>query len=355
MVFGIFLRDLLINDMMNKDDLKIDFVIPWVDGNDPEWQRSFLEYLPESRKTDDTREVRYRDWGLLRYWFRGVEKFAPWVNKIHLITCGHYPSWLNLEHPQLNFVVHSDYIPAEYLPTFSANPIELNLHRIKSLSEHFVYFNDDTFLIDKVGKERFFQNNLPCDMAAFDVIASLSSADKFAHIILNNVSAINQWFRKFDVLRSHWCKWFNPKYGISLLQTLALLPWPYFTGFENPHLPNAFLKSTLQEVWDVYGELLQKTSAAKFRSVNDYSQWLFRYWQLVKGDFYPLNVYNSSVYYRIEEKTISQIENIISRQKKQLIVLNDVEQDIPIDVEEYAMRICMVFNKILPDKSSFEK
>ena len=340
---------------MNKENLRIDFVIPWVDGNDIEWRNSFLEYLPESRKTDDVRDVRYRDWGLLHYWFRGVEKFTPWVNKIYFITCGHYPSWLNLNHPKLCLVKHSDYIPMECLPIFSSHPIELNLHRIKDLSEHFVYFNDDTFLIDKVRKERFFQNGLPCDMAAFDVVASLSAADKFAHITLNNVSAINQRFRKFDVLRSYWGKWFNPRYGVSLLQTLALLPWPYFTGFENPHLPNAFLKSTLQEVWDIYGELLQKTSAAKFRSVNDYSQWLFRYWQLVKGDFHPLNVYDSSIYYVIEKKTISQIEKVISGQKKQLIVLNDVERDTPIDIEEYTIRLHTAFNKILPDKSSFER
>ena len=25
----------------------------------------------------------------LKYWFRGVEKFAPWVNKIYFITYGH--------------------------------------------------------------------------------------------------------------------------------------------------------------------------------------------------------------------------------------------------------------------------
>ena len=40
-----------------------------------------------------------------------------------------------------------DYIPAECLPTFSANTIEMNVHRIPSLAEHFVFFNDDFFLL----------------------------------------------------------------------------------------------------------------------------------------------------------------------------------------------------------------
>ena len=102
---------------------KIDFVIPWVDNTEPEWQKSFETYLPQSSHSSDTREIRYRNWENLKYWFRGVEKFAPWVNKVHFITCGHKPDWLNLNAPKLHFVKHSDYIPSEYLPTFSTRPI----------------------------------------------------------------------------------------------------------------------------------------------------------------------------------------------------------------------------------------
>jgi len=116
----------------------IDFVICWVDGNDPEWQKQ-KNYYDTSQQTD-SREIRYRDWDNLQYWFRGVEKYASWVNKIHFVTWGHLPQWLNTDHPKLNIVRHEDYIPKKYLPTFSARPIEVNLHRIKGLAEHFVFF-----------------------------------------------------------------------------------------------------------------------------------------------------------------------------------------------------------------------
>ena len=130
---------------------KIDFVMTWVDNNDPEWQISYNQYKSNNNK-QDVGIVRYRDWENLKYWFRGIEKFAPWVNKVHLVTCGHKPSWLNVQAEKLNFITHSDYIPKEYLPVFSSHPIEIHLHRIPGLSDRFVYFNDDIFLINKTLK-----------------------------------------------------------------------------------------------------------------------------------------------------------------------------------------------------------
>ena len=126
------------------ENYPIDFVVTWVDGNDPIWQAEKAKYSPN--KNADNRNVRFRDWDNMQYWFRAVEKFAPWVNKIHFVTYGHLPKWLNTDNPKLNIVKHSDFIPKEYLPTFSSHSIELNLHRIEGLAERFVYFNDDMFL-----------------------------------------------------------------------------------------------------------------------------------------------------------------------------------------------------------------
>ena len=80
---------------------KIDFVITWVDGNDPAWRKDFEYYSELEGRDIDKRVVRFRDWENLQYWFRGVEKFAPWVNKIYFVTYGHVPGWLNTEHPKL--------------------------------------------------------------------------------------------------------------------------------------------------------------------------------------------------------------------------------------------------------------
>ena len=69
----------------------IDIVIPWVDWSDPVWQADHAKY--RASKSADNHPARYREWGLFRYWFRGIEQNAPWVRKVHLLTYGHLPGW----------------------------------------------------------------------------------------------------------------------------------------------------------------------------------------------------------------------------------------------------------------------
>ncbi len=69
--------------MKNTMENPIDFVITWVDGQDKSWRRQRDSY--SHTEGEDDSEVRYRDWGILRYWFRGVEQFAPWVGTIHFV------------------------------------------------------------------------------------------------------------------------------------------------------------------------------------------------------------------------------------------------------------------------------
>ena len=148
--------------------MDIDFVITWVDMNDPKWQAEFAKYSGNKGNTKNgVSEARFRDYGFLKYWFRGVEKFAPWVRKIHFVTSGQKPEWLDENNPKLHLVNHRDYIPEQFLPTYNSVVIERYLHKIPGLAEHFVYFNDDFYIINAIGPERFFKDGLPCDIAAF--------------------------------------------------------------------------------------------------------------------------------------------------------------------------------------------
>ena len=126
----------------------IDFVISWVDGEDPEWISKRNSYKEENDA--DVRSERYRDFGTLKYLLRGIDSYAPWVRKVYLVTEGHLPEWLNKDCDKLEVVRHEDFMPAEVLPTFNSNAIEMYLHKIPGLSEKFVYFNDDMVILKKL-------------------------------------------------------------------------------------------------------------------------------------------------------------------------------------------------------------
>lgn len=326
----------------------IDFVMIWVDGNDPEWRKSKARYSGKEEQFN-LNDVRYRDWDTLHYWFRAVEKFAPWVRKVHFVTCGHVPQWLQLEHPKLHWVKHSDYINAEYLPTFSSHPIELNLHRIEGLSEKFVYFNDDMFLLAPAKEEDFFVNGLPRGYA----VLNPPTADKhgIATIIMNNLGVIAEHFDFKTQFKAHLGKWFHPIYGLQNLRTCLLLPWRRYVGFLDLHLPSPFLKSTFQEVWAEEEDLLKTVSSHKFRDASDVNQWVMSYWQIATGRFVPGNPKIGRPFYLSGD--VSPVVDIIKNQKMKQICLNDSEKVANID--EIRRQIAEAFDCILGEKSSFEK
>lgn len=326
----------------------IDFVIIWVDGNDMEWRKSKNAYSDEDKKFN-INDVRYRDWDLLHYWFRGVEKFAPWVRKVHFVTCGHVPQWLQLSHPKLNFVKHSDYIDAEFLPTFSSHPIELNLHRIEGLADKFVYFNDDMYLTAPVTPEDFFVDGLP---RGYGVLNPPTAArNGIGGIILNNLGIIEDHFDFWTQFRAHIRKWIHPIYGTKLLRTFLLLPWRRYVGFLDLHLPSPFLKSTFQEVWEKEEKLLRTVSSHKFRNDADVNQWLMSYWQIATGRFVPASPKAGQVFYVSED--VSNVVQAIKNPKLKMVCINDSEKIE--NLEKLRKELAEAFDSILPEKSGYEK
>lgn len=327
----------------------IDIVIPWVDGSDPEWRANKNMYSGKEDYGDN--EERFRDWDMLKYWFRGVEKYASWVNRIHFITCGHLPTWLNTSHPQLHIVNHSDYIPAEYLPTFSSHPIELNMHRIEGLSEKFIYFNDDSYIIDKVSPGDFFDGDIPRGTAGLSIPGQVSP--EFGSTLLQDYAVINRNFKSRDVIRRHFSKFVNPQYGVKRnLLTLLLLPYctQFFPGFHNSHGPNAFLKSTLCAVWEKEENLLRASCSNKFRAPCDLNQYVFLWWQWCEGKIKPQNVRKMFTYLTVLTPD-EEIVNTIRTQSTPIIAINDTWCE---DFEKKKETLHGAFDTILGDKSSFE-
>ncbi|KAK5580536.1 hypothetical protein RB653_000556 [Dictyostelium firmibasis] len=156
----------------------IDVVYTWVNGSDPklikevtELKRSKRDPLipecqgkqtPEKDKCyrDDNTASRYVDNQELKYSLRSIEKFAPWVRHIFIVTNGQVPNWINLSNPKLSIVTHQQiFANKSHLPTFSSPSIETHLHRIPGLSKKFIYLNDDVMLGREIYPDDFVTQN----------------------------------------------------------------------------------------------------------------------------------------------------------------------------------------------------
>jgi len=333
----------------------IDFVVAWVDGGDPEWQRR--KAACQGPEQPEAREERYREWDLLRYWFRGVAKFAPWVRRIFFICDQRPPAWLRQENEKLVIVRHEDFLPEEYRPCFSSHPIELNMHRIRGLGEKFVYFNDDMFLLRPVKEELFFLHDLPRDSALLDPVPTTDLCDRgeqgrISTVPLNNCEYLNRDYDFRTVLAGQRRKWLNPGYGKGAFRNLMLMSWPRFVGFHETHLPQAFLKSCFEEAWDQDYDILDATSRHAFQDDRDVNQWLIRERQLAEGKFVP-RATKTGAFFDLARDDFDAVKAIL-RQKISMVCLNDG----PMGTEAFLQRkaeIQEAFHEILPEYCEFER
>ena len=330
---------------------RIDFVVSWVDGTDHRWREEKRKYLADA--VCDADESRYRTLGTLKYWFRAVEKYAPWVNHVYFVTWGHVPPWLNLQCKKLSVVNHKDYSPAPYLPTFSSHPIELNLHRIQGLSEHFVYFNDDMLINAPIQPEFFFQKGLPCDFAYIDNIYFDRSDDVYAHIQVNEVWEISRHFSYLHAFLKHPTKFCNIKYPWknNIKNILKLENRRFFTGIENHHLASPYRKETLEEAWEESFALLDSVSKNKVRSPFDVSQSIFRYRQIAQGKFFPVSKKSRGRSFAIAQNNDALVQAILNGAYKMLCI-NDTPEKI--DFARAKEQILAAYGTKLPDRSQFE-
>ncbi len=336
------------------EELKIDFVVTWLDNQDPEWQASFEQYC--SNDKGDKSPARYRDMDIFRYWFRAVEMYAPWVHKVYLITNGKFPDWINKDNPKLVLVKHEDYIPKEFLPTFNSRTIEFHMHRIKGLSEHFVYFNDDMFLNSPVKPDCYFKEALPCDinMETFFNVPVYSKEHKFSTYLslLANIGIINGNFNRWDTVRQSPKRWFGLHLGIKgLIMSLLLLRKTKFIGFVNFHVEQAYLKSSFCEVWEKAKDFMNE-SCTRVRQDATANPYIFQYWQFATNRFYPQP--RSRVNYIINNKNVLvYIDKSLQDKTIKSICLNDACPDEDFDyIKEHLQKF---FQKKFPHKSSFEK
>lgn len=245
----------------------IDIVYLWVNGNDPKWRakRDLCIGVPTQKQDNCT--ARYADSGELKYSLRSIEKNAPWIHKIYIVTDDQVPEWLDTTNPKVQIVDHKDIMPPESLPCFNSSILEHYIHRIPGLSEHFIYSNDDMYLNQPVLASHFFaEDGTPIIYMRRKICRKL---------IMHLVS----FFRK-KILRK------DMNLYVQIVHNAACLVEKKYGKYYNckaHHNMDAYQKSTFEMVHSIFQTEIASMTPHHMRSMDDYQRSLYSYTALATG------------------------------------------------------------------------
>ncbi|BAL85376.1 putative glycosyltransferase [Actinoplanes missouriensis 431] len=309
----------------------IDAVYTWVDGDDPAWLRRKADALGERYTGDHANEstARFRSRDELRYSLRSIDLFAPWVNRIWIVTDGQTPEWLDTSHPRIRVVDHREiFSEPGFLPTFNSHAIETQLHHIEGLSEHFLYLNDDVFFGRLLGPNMFFNaGGLPKTFGSRTQIplTPINDTDEaYAVAAKNNRALLEQG------------------YGRTLTH-----------GFL--HTPHAHRRSTLSAIEDEFSAAVQLTAQARIRSTADVSMLssLGHHYGLVTGRAVEGSIRCGFINVGLAEHQ-PRLKALLQKRAQDVFCLNDYhDSDIP--PEDQARIIEAFLAAYFPIPSQFEK
>lgn len=285
---------------MDKD---IDVVIAWVDGNDPVHRASRLAYT--ENKLDNVRddvagETRYRQVGEINYCIASINKFAPWVRSIHIITDNqnpHVETFLEKIFPEgfipVHIVDHKEVFRGyeKYLPTFNSRAIEAVAWRIKGLSEHYLYFNDDFLLTRPVQPEEFFDGDTSI-LQGYKVNTFVAKALRALRPRKNGHSKVS--FRD------------------SMLNAAEYLHAPSFIRVV--HAPHPLRKSVWEKIYTEYPEMIERNVRHRFRHKEQFNtQSLYYIYALRNGLARMSGIKDSYLYLEPSGKSLLKVQRRLRR------------------------------------------
>ncbi len=146
----------------------IDAVISWVDGYDPAYQQKLRDFCLQQNVDQHVavEPTRIQQCNEIYFCLHGLRRFAPWIRSIYLITNQQIPdvvkSFSGTPFGDKIKIVDQNELLAQCgvnNPIFNSISVEWLMWRIKGLSRHFIYLNDDFFIIRPVTPEHFFNQN----------------------------------------------------------------------------------------------------------------------------------------------------------------------------------------------------
>ncbi len=291
----------------------MDIVITYVNGLDPVWQKDYEKYT-----NVPILEKRFRDWGTLQYLLRGIEVHMPFIRNVYLVVShrSQIPGWADTS--KLKIVLHEDFVPAEHLPTFNCNTLEMNLHRIEGLDEEYLYFNDDLFPVRDCRPEDFFIDGKPA------------------------IGFTKHWFG--TGMFKQICK------NSDRLARKALDRKPSISFMRPQHICAPMLRSECERMCAAVAGDIEK-AYTRTREGNNYNQYMFTDYLYYQGKAVSRKI--SSKHLSLAVYSASQITKAILEPKRNLICINDVN----LSEKKYnTLRTAIIeaFEKKFPNKSRYE-
>lgn len=238
----------------------IDAVITWVDGDDPRHKAKREAYASgKMLAVDDVAgSTRFRSIGEIAYCVASINRFAPWIRKIYIVTDEQNPGideFLKVQFPEgcipMEIVDHKVIFRGyeQYLPTFNSIALESMTWRIPGLSEHFIEFNDDLLLTAPVEPTDFFRgDSLVC------------YGKKYSRLVV----------RLHGLLKYHRDGSKRVTYKETMCNAARLLGRGTYM-IKVYHTPKALKKSYYEEFFTQHPDLLVRNISHRFRHPSQYN------------------------------------------------------------------------------------
>lgn len=115
-------------------------------------------------------------------------------------------------------------------------------------------------------------------------------------------------------------------------------------------MPQPYLTERFRQAWERWPQELDASCRHRIRSLSDLSHWLVRYDMLASGAFAPRSMADC----RLMTLTDDSLKHLPRHRTTALAddLLNDSEHIS--DFDRQCQRLCKAFERILPEKSSYE-
>ena len=315
---------------MKIDIHSIDLVYLWVDGNNPEWQAKRAAFLDGKTDNSLTNSRSYLNNDELKYSLRSVERYAPWIRNIFILSDNQKPKWLDISNPKIKIIDQNDILPNKSLPCFNSNVLEHFLYKIPNLSEYFLLSNDDMFLNRTVLPDTFF------------------AADGFPIIRLNQKPFRRfRWFLREQILKKP-----HKLYSKALFNAAELVKnkfGVFYNGLPH-HNIDSYLKSDCLRVSEqIFKDEIDIMKMNHVRSSNDIQRVIYSYVALAekRGHLQHVSSKDSLHVHIQKERHYERLEKI----NPTFFCMNDTEYADDND----RMKLKEWLNNRFPKKSQFEK